>query len=172
MKKNRPFGTIKALIEDENPFHRRALHGLLHAAGIRTIIDCEDTDNAYARFLTNTPDIIFINWNDDSAPPPANIARFTAHAELSRVRPEIIVLADSSSRHFVEQVRTRNVDGLIIRPYTAGGVLRYLERSHQRVQERKVSNEKAMSERTSRFHNLTVPKFHYLRDATDAGFRK
>lgn len=133
MSIQRPTGSMKVLIEDANAFHLNALQTLLRSFGLRQVTACADEQMAYGACEAYRPDIAFLHWQADEESQPANIDRFRA------IVPdiEIIVLTGNPTPRAVEIIRRVQVQGLIVKPFTASTVKRYLTRCQTRCQDRR-----------------------------------
>jgi two-component system chemotaxis response regulator CheY len=112
------FDHLKVLVVEDNVQIRGLLRSLLHALGIKHVIEAEDGESGYESLRQNGPDFVL----SDLSMKPMDGIEFTRKVRTSQDSPNpyvpIVMVTGHTERRWVESARDSGVTEFLAKPIT------------------------------------------------------
>ncbi len=113
------FDYLKALVIEDNAHMRALLRSLLHALGIKTVLEAADGGVGYVELREKRPDFVLT----DLSMKPVDGIEFTKMVRTGQDSPNpyvpIVMVTGHTERHRVEAARDAGVTEFLAKPITA-----------------------------------------------------
>jgi two-component system, chemotaxis family, chemotaxis protein CheY len=120
---NPSYSHLRALIVEDTESMRKLLRSLLHAVGIKYVIEAVDGEEGYLELCSRTPDLIFTDLSMARADGIAFTRRVrTADDSPNRYVP-IVMVTGHTDRQSVETARDAGVTEFLAKPVTASNLV-------------------------------------------------
>jgi len=117
------FDFLRALVIEDNAHMRALLRSLMHALGIKQIIECSDGAQGYEELRAKRPDFVLT----DLSMKPIDGIEFTKLVRTAKDSPNpyvpIIMVTGHTERPRVEAARDAGVTEFLAKPITASNLL-------------------------------------------------